>query len=227
VTGRIQIVNSTVIVGIIAIIILLSQIIPMAVAHDNKGTKGRLHISDNLVTPTNQNSNIPSNAIAGSDIPKNLIIAPACASNCPPIIGTNRDDVIDASDTIDTNVYGLNGNDVIHCSQGSCKAYGGNGNDMIVAGAAGGGSALSTHSELYGGPGNDILVGGTGNSILVGGPGNNQLFAGTGTDYLIGGVGHGATYFDCGATGNGIILDFNPSIGDTKSSDCKYVFSAQ
>jgi hypothetical protein len=206
--------------------VLLSQIIPMAVASGNKGTKGRLHISDNLVTPTNQKSEIPSNAIAGSDIPKNLIIAPACASNCPPIVGTNRDDVVDASATVDTNVYGLDGNDVIHCSQGSCKAYGGDGNDFITAGSVGSGSSTVSHSELYGGPGNDILVGGIGNSILVGGPGNNQLFAGTGNDYLIGGVGHGATYFDCGATGSGVILDFNPSIGDTKSSNCKYVFAA-
>ena len=199
----------------------------MAIASNNKGTKGRLHISDNLVTPTNQNSELPSNAIAGSDIPKNLIIAPACASNCPPVIGTNRDDVIDASNTVDTNIYGLNGNDVIKCSQGSCKAYGGDGNDFITAGSVGSGSSTVSHSELYGGPGNDILVGGVGKSIMVGGPGNNQLFSGTGNDYLIGGVGHGATYFDCGPTGSGVILDFNPSIGDTKSSDCKYVFMAQ
>ena len=67
------------------------------------------------------------------------------------MVSTNRDVVIDASNTIDTTVYGLNGNDVIHCSQGSCKAYGGDRNDFIAAGAAGGGSALVTHSELYGG----------------------------------------------------------------------------
>ena len=54
------------------------------------------------------------------------------------MVSTNRDDVIDASNTIDTNVYALNANDVIHCSQGSCKAYGGDRNDFIAAGASGG-----------------------------------------------------------------------------------------
>jgi hypothetical protein len=35
----------------------------------------------------------------------------------------------------------------------------------------------------------------------------------------------GANYFDCGPNGNGVILDFNPAKGDTKSPDCKYVIT--
>jgi Ca2+-binding RTX toxin-like protein len=65
---------------------------------------------------------------------------------------------------------------------------------------------------------------------MLGGPGNDQLYAGTGTDTLIGGPG--ADYFNCGTqTGTGgspssaVILDFNPSEGDTKASNCKYVFT--
>ena len=58
-----------------------------------------------------------------------------------------------------------------------------------------------------------------------------QLFAGTGSDTLIGGPG--ADFFNCGSqtsTGgspsSAVILDFNPGDGDTKSSNCKYVFTA-
>ena len=83
---------------------------------------------------------------------------------------------------------------------------------------------------MYGGEGDDVLIGGSGNNIIVGGPGNDQLFAGTGTDTLIGGTG--GDFFNCGSqTSSGgspssaIILDFDPGEGDTKSSNCKYVFS--
>src|SRR5215469_12629386 len=37
--------------------------------------------------------------------------------------------------------------------------------------------------------------------------------------------GSGANYFDCGPSGNGVILDFNPAKGDTKSPDCRYVIT--
>src|SRR5215469_3791674 len=37
--------------------------------------------------------------------------------------------------------------------------------------------------------------------------------------------GSGANYFDCGPSGNGVILDFNPAKGDTKSPNCRYVIT--
>jgi hypothetical protein len=71
---------------------------------------------------------------------------------------------------------------------------------------------------------------GCGNNIIVGGPGNDQIFAGTGSDTLIGGPG--ADYFNCGtqtstggSSSSAVILDFNPGEGDTKASNCKYVFT--
>ena len=83
---------------------------------------------------------------------------------------------------------------------------------------------------MAGGEGDDVLIGGTGNNIMVGGPGNDQLYAGTATDTLIG--GDGADFFNCGSqTGSGgspssaVVLDFNPGEGDTKSNNCKYVFT--
>jgi Ca2+-binding RTX toxin-like protein len=73
------------------------------------------------------------------------------------------------------------------------------------------------------GSGNNIFIGGTGNSLMVGGTGNDQFFAGTGHDVMIG--GGGANYFDCGINGAAVILDFNPSHGDTKASNCKFVIT--
>jgi hypothetical protein len=78
-------------------------------------------------------------------------------------------------------------------------------------------------------PGNNIFIGGGGETIMVGVNGNDQFFAGSnnlfdgGADIMIG--GSGANYFDCGPNGNGVILDFNPAKGDTKSPSCKYVIT--
>ncbi len=45
-------------------------------------------------------------------------------------------------------------------------------------------------NTLYGGPGDDTLVGGNGQDILDGGPGNDTLEGGLNDDVLIGGPGH-------------------------------------
>lgn len=192
----------------------------VATYHSNLGIgiDGSVLLPDQLITPSNQKSTLPESAIAGSDIPKNLIIAPACSFNCPPVIGTNKDDIIDASAVTDATIFGLDGNDLIRCGPGNCKAYGGEGNNFLVSGPA-------AHAQLYGGPGNNILVGGAGNDILVGGKGSNQFFAGQGNNILIGGKGSGPNFFDCGPFGTGIVINFNPAKGDTKSSTCKYVFT--
>ena len=94
---------------------------------------------------------------------------------------------------------------------------------------------LAFSAQLYGGsggyfrPGNNIFIGGGGETLMVGGNGNDQFYAGSnnlfdgGGDVMIG--GSGANYFDCGPNGNGVILDFNPAKGDSKSPDCKYVIT--
>jgi Ca2+-binding RTX toxin-like protein len=202
-------------------------LLPLANAGGGKnnnrlGLGNRLPIPKDLITPPNEEFPLPSNAISGSDIPKNMIVGPSCVSGCPTIIGSNNDDIIYGVPVTDVTIYGLKGDDYIIGGSGNTKLYGGDGNDNINADV---GNAL-----MVGGNGDDVLVGGTGNSVLVGGPGNDQLFAGTGTDTLIGGPG--ADFFNCGSqTGTGgsassaVILDFNPSEGDTKSTNCKYVFT--
>ena len=181
----------------------------------------RLHISSNLFTPPNQMQTVPrGQAIpSGLNPPKNLIVGPDCTQQCPPLIGTQKDDIIIATSVTDATIYGLGGNDFLQCGVGACKAFAGPGDNVLVAGL------LDTdNSKLYGGSGNNIFIGGTGNALMVGGTGNDQFFAGTGHDVMIG--GGGANYFDCGLSGSGIILDFNPGHGDTKASNCKFVIMA-
>jgi Ca2+-binding RTX toxin-like protein len=188
------------------------------------GLGGILPIPKDSITPPNQDYPLPSNAMSGSEIPKNMITGPSCVSGCPTITGTNKDDIIYGVSVTDVTIYGLKGNDYIIGGSGNTKLYGGDGNDNINAGF---GSA-----QMYGGKGDDVLIGESGNNILLGGPGNDQLYAGTGTDTLIG--GSGADSFNCGSqtsTGgspsSAVVLDFNPAEGDTKSSNCKYVITQQ
>ena len=201
-------------------------ILPLANAggksNNRLGLGNRLSIPNDLITPPNQNFPLPSNAIKGSDIPKNLITGPSCASSCPVIIGTNKDDIISGVAVTDSLIYGLKGDDVITGGSGATKLYGGDGNDEINAGVG--------NAQMYGGEGDDVLVGGTGTNIFVGGPGNDQLYAGASSDTLIGGPG--ADYFNCGtqtaaggSPSSAVVLDFNPIDGDTKSTNCKYVFT--
>jgi Ca2+-binding RTX toxin-like protein len=194
-------------------VVVLSPISANAHSH-------RLHISNNLFTPPNQLRSVPKGSIPdGLNVPKNLIVGPDCTQQCPPLIGTQGDDTIIATSTSDASIYGLGGNDFIQCGQGTCKAFAGPGDNVLVAGL------LDTdNSKLYGGSGNNIFIGGTGNSLMVGGKGNDQFYAGSGHDTMIG--GGGANFFDCGLNGNGVILDFNPAHGDTKASNCKFVITA-
>jgi Ca2+-binding RTX toxin-like protein len=198
--------------------VLLSGI--MAVLPTTSVYAHKIHISDNLFTPSNQKQSVPKGQAipSGLNPPKNLIIGPDCNQQCPPLIGTQKDDIIIATSVADASIYGLGGNDFLQCGTGTCKAFAGPGDNVLVAGL------LDTdNSKLYGGYGNNIFIGGTGNSLMVGGMGNDQFFAGTGHDVMIG--GGGANYFDCGLNGAGVILDFNPSHGDTKASNCKFVIT--
>ncbi|MDW0230306.1 MAG: calcium-binding protein, partial [Nitrososphaeraceae archaeon] len=58
----------------------------------------------------------------------------------------------------------------------------------------------------------------SGDDRLSGGKGNDKLFGGKDDDVLRG--GSGADKFDCGS-GDDIILDYHPSRGDTKKSNCE------
>ncbi len=201
------------------LIILLSGLV-VVLTPFSANASHRLHISSNLFTPPNQLQSVPKGQSIpqGLNVPKNLIVGPQCTQQCPPLIGTQQDDIIIGTAVTDATIYGLGGNDFIQCGPGACKAFAGPGDNVLVAGF------LDTDtSKLYGGSGNNIFIGGTGSAIMVGGKGNDQFYAGGGHDVMIG--GGGANYFDCGINGAGVILDFNPGNGDTKSSTCKYVIT--
>jgi hemolysin type calcium-binding protein len=201
------------------IVVLLSGMVAVLPSMSVYATH-RLHISGNLFTPPNQFRHVPKGEAipSGLNPPKNLIVGPDCNMQCPPLIGTQQDDIIIATSVSSATIYGLGGNDFLQCGPDTCKAFAGPGDNVLVAGL------LDTaNSKLYGGSGNNIFIGGTGNSLMVGGQGNDQFFAGTGHDVMIG--GGGANYFDCGLNGAGVILDFNPSHGDTKASNCKFVIT--
>ena len=109
---------------------------------------------------------------------------------------------------------------------GSLILYGSPGNDELVVD-----SSLTLPVELYGGDGDDILVGGGGTNLIVGGDGNDSLTGGAGTNTLDGGDGDdilqdgGGTNTVIGGTGSNTFIDgggtndFETSTGGTLSVD--------
>ena len=84
---------------------------------------------------------------------------------------------------------------VILGEAGSDWLYGGGGNDRLVGGE-GNDVLYGTWGDdrLSGGSGDDVLYGYLGNDVLVGGTGHDGLYGGVGRDVLIGGVGKDALY---------------------------------
>jgi Ca2+-binding RTX toxin-like protein len=131
-----------------------------------------------------------------------------------PCIGTNNDDIIYPG--ANELVFARDGKDMVFGALND-QVYGGNGADIILLGAG--------HALADGGSGDDTLMAGLGNDLLSGGSGNDKLFAGPGTTVMNG--GSGANHFDCplsvAGLARGIVLDYNPSNGDTISGSCKLV----
>jgi hypothetical protein len=132
-----------------------------------------------------------------------------------PCIGTNHDDIIYAG--IREQVFAKDGNDIVYGGGLSDQVYGGDNDDLLIAGP---GKTL-----LDGGHDDDVLLAGLGNALLAGGSGNDKLFGGTGTAVMYG--GKGANHFDCQLSALGlarsIVMDYNPTDGDTISGMCKIV----
>ncbi len=73
--------------------------------------------------------------------------------------------------------------------------YGGYGDDIVIG--------LGGNDTLYGNDGDDILIGGNGNDTLIGGAGNDILFAGSGENVLTGGEGADVFVFTVDSFKNG------------------------
>ncbi len=95
-------------------------------------------------------------------------------------------------------IVGTPGPDVLHADF-SRVVLGLGGNDTLYADDT---YYFFDGNTLYGGPGNDRLIGGFGQDILDGGPGNDTLTGGASADVLIGGPGH--DHLDGGGGGDTI-----------------------
>lgn len=148
---------------------------------------------------------------ASSGVRFGNVITCAPSTTC---IGTNGNDIIYGGAS--SQIFGLGGNDIIFGGSDN-QIYGGKGDSILVAG--GGNNLLDADS------GTDVLMGGGGNDLLVGGSGNNKIFAGSGNAIMFG--GSGAAHFDCPTSTTGaakaVVLDYNPTHGDTISGTCKIV----
>ncbi|MEM6661714.1 MAG: Hint domain-containing protein, partial [Pseudomonadota bacterium] len=96
------------------------------------------------------------------------------------------------------------GDDTLTADAGAVSAglsvFGGAGNDSILGGA--------DEDALYGGTGNDNIAGEAGNDLLYGGAGNDTLTGGAGDDVLTGGAGNDTFALSAGG-GDDTITDFD------------------
>ena len=191
----------------ICILLLITGIIPImiitplnAVAH-NLGVTNLKNLGNKI-----GNLNLPPTSVKFG----NVITCSALAT----CFGTNRDDIIMAG--AGEQVFALDGKDIIYGALND-QLHGGNGNDIVLCGGG--------HCLADGGRGDDVLLAGIGNNLLVGGDGSDKLFAGPGDTVMVG--GNGADHFDCPVPAlglaRGIVLDYNPSQGDTLSGQCKLI----
>ena len=123
--------------------------------------------------------------------------------------GTNGPDIMLGCDTSDT-MYGKSASDVLQGRSGDDRLNGDGGDDSLQGGEGG--------DELHGGRGDDIIFAGFEDDFLVAGEGDDELYGEDGNDLLEG--GDGADYFDCG-DGLDVIVDFDPSKGDTHTNNCE------
>jgi Ca2+-binding RTX toxin-like protein len=84
-------------------------------------------------------------------------------------------------------VFGQGGNDTITLDESNgalpaAQLFGGAGNDVLTGG--------SGNDQLFGGAGNDTLLGKGGNDLLFGGAGNDTLIGGAGDDQVFGQAGN-------------------------------------
>ncbi len=99
--------------------------------------------------------------------------------------------IIDEAISIDTLVYGGDGNDTIRGGGGSDRIHGENGNDVLLgrggADVIGGGQG---DDRIEGGDGDDRLGESFGTNTLLGGDGDDSLWGGHGIDDIRGGAGN-------------------------------------
>ncbi|WP_306423178.1 calcium-binding protein, partial [Acinetobacter sp. YH12086] len=102
--------------------------------------------------------------------------------------------------SLDDNLSGTEGDDVIRSWAGNDTVKAGLGDDIVYGGA--------DHDTLYGEQGHDVIYGDGGKDKIYGGDGSDTLIGGTGDDTLDGGVGNDIYRFSLG-DGNDIISSYD------------------
>jgi Ca2+-binding RTX toxin-like protein len=103
-----------------------------------------------------------------------------------------------AANTKAIQIFGLGGNDRLSLNETGgalprANIFGGNGNDTLVGAAAADFLFGQAGDDmLLGGGGIDFLFGGAGNDVLTGGAGNDQVFGQAGNDRMIWNPGDGS-----------------------------------
>ncbi|HEX5892341.1 MAG TPA: hypothetical protein VFY41_05720 [Nitrososphaeraceae archaeon] len=141
----------------------------------------------------------------------NVIEAACSTGSIITTEGTDDHDIMQGCDLEDI-MYGQAQSDILQGHLANDKLFGNRGSDNLEGGAGG--------DDLYAGRGDDVIFAGFDDDFLVAGEGNDELYGETGNDILEGGTG--ADYFDCG-DGLDVIIDFQPSKGDTHTNNCEDV----
>ncbi|MEA1648893.1 hypothetical protein UAJ10_07660 [Nitrospirillum sp. BR 11164] len=113
-------------------------------------------------------------------------------------------------------VLGTNGDDVLTATDDKSCLVGYAGNDTLTGGAS--------DDILSGGAGNDVLFGKGGNDTLTGGTGNDQLDGGTGVDYMAGGAGNDIYVVDTSA--DVVVENANEGTDEVRATAASYTLSA-
>ena len=118
------------------------------------------------------------------------LVADVCGSTGKTLVvgGTPGNDVITIADGTSASTVAVTVNGVTEsvpvASFDTVVVDAGDGNDSVTFSGS-----LAVPRFVYGGTGNDTLVGGDGPAVLVGGDGNDSLTGGDARDILIGGLG--------------------------------------
>jgi Ca2+-binding RTX toxin-like protein len=208
-----------------AILVIFTLILLLVIMMSLSG----LHITS--VIANNNNGNNVGNQINGivNDFIGKIRHRITTSSSCSDIgifstiTDQSQNDNGNSSSYIISGIGSGSGNSIVSSSSSAAVGsmpFSDSGEDRSnnIVSILGGSDDHTDDNVICGGPGNDILVGRSGNNIIYGGTGYDKLFGGSGNDILIGGPG--ADYFDCGL-GNDTIRDYHPSEGDTKTNDCE------
>jgi len=102
------------------------------------------------------------------------------------ITGTSGNDDITNTSAIVRGIFGREGNDIIYGGDGGNILHG---NNYLPGDLSRYMPSLNDDDIIYGGTGNDRILGVEGDDFLYGGAGNDQILGGLGKDYIEGGIG--------------------------------------